>query len=45
MRHTECFEVVGQRQEVPGHRPEGADLGEEFPGVEAATRTPTLMNF
>ena len=35
--HTERFEVVGQRQEVPGRGSKSPDLGEEFPGFQAAT--------
>src|SRR6516225_2463578 len=35
MRHAQRLQVVGQGSEVPGHRPEGTDLGEELPGFLA----------
>jgi hypothetical protein len=37
MCHTQGLEVVGHRPEVPGHGREGPDLGDEFPGFQAAT--------
>src|ERR1700722_16783783 len=32
MRHAQRLKVVGQRSQIPGHRPEGADLSKQFPG-------------
>ncbi len=41
MRHAQSLQVVGQRSQIPGHCPEGADLGEQFPG-RLATADSTL---
>jgi hypothetical protein len=36
-RPISAQKVVGQREPVPGHGPKLPDLGDEFPGFEAAT--------